>query len=146
VLTAIRAGGQDPAWIKGRHQLTTEQVRHGDLVRGTRWARNGLADRASTTAPTAYVLGDVSAPDHVHYVPLRAYDPAGARTTWWRPAGAWTATPPHCPACGVMGPCAAMGRGRRATPWTSRGRGSVHERPTRNRLRGRLAANVGARP
>ena len=68
-------GRRQTRWIKGRHQLTTEEVRAGtrfaDAVARTAWPIE-LHDRAD-----GYVW-EMFGPDHVHYVPLRAMTPPGA--------------------------------------------------------------------
>jgi len=65
-------GRRQTRWIKGRHQLTTDQVRHGtwfeDAVARTAWPIE-LHDRSD-----GYVW-EMFDPDHVHYVPLRAMSP-----------------------------------------------------------------------
>ncbi len=89
-------GRRQTRWIKGRHQLTTDEVRHGtrftDAVARTAWPIE-LHDRAD-----GYVW-EMFGPDHVHYVPLRAMTPPGADTLV--AAGRCVdGTPPRCPACG----------------------------------------------
>ena len=69
------------------------------MVRG-RGGPNGLAESSSTTSRSDGYVWEMSAQDHVHYVPLRAMTPPGAHDLVAGTAGAWTATPPRCPVCG----------------------------------------------
>ena len=132
--TAIRP--RQTRWIKGRHQLTTDQVRHGtwfeDAVARTAWPIE-LHDRSD-----GYVW-EMFGPDHVHYVPLRAMTPPGAHNL----VAAGRCVDGDAAALSsvrVMGPCAAMGAGA-AHALDLAGRSSVHDVDL-DRLRGRLAANV----
>ena len=129
-------GRRQTRWIKGRHQLTTDQVRHGtwfeDAVARTAWPIE-LHDRSD-----GYVW-EMFGPDHVHYVPLRAMTPPGAHNL----VAAGRCVDGDAAALSsvrVMGPCAAMGAGA-AHALDLAGRGSVHEVDL-DRLRGRLAANL----
>jgi hypothetical protein len=67
-------GRRQTRWIKGRYQLTTEEVgagtRFDDAVARTAWPIE-LHDRAD-----GYVW-EMFGPEHVHYVPLRAMTPPG---------------------------------------------------------------------
>ena len=69
-------GRRQTRWIKGRRQLTTEEVRAGtrfeDAVARTAWPIE-LHDRAD-----GYV-SEMFGPDHVHFVPLGAMTPPGAQ-------------------------------------------------------------------
>jgi FAD dependent oxidoreductase len=100
-------GRRQTRWIKGRHQLTTDEVRNGtrfdDAVARTAWPIE-LHDRAD-----GYVW-EMFDPDHVHYVPLRAMTPPGARNL----VAAGRCVDGDAAALSsvrVMGPCAAMGAG-----------------------------------
>jgi hypothetical protein len=133
-------GRRQTRWIKGRHQLTTDQVRHGtrfeDAVARTAWPIE-LHDRSD-----GYVW-EMFGPDHVHYVPLRAMTPPGAHNL----VAAGRCVDGDAAALSsvwVMGPCAAMGAGA-AHALDLAGRGSVHDVDL-DRLRDRLAANIGDRP
>ena len=132
-------GRRQTRWIKGRHQLTTDQVRHGtwfdDAVARTAWPIE-LHDRSD-----GYVW-EMFGPDHVHYVPLRAMTPPGAHNL----VAAGRCVDGDAAALSsvrVMGPCAAMGAGA-AHALDLAGRGSVHDVDL-DRLRDRLTANVGGR-
>ena len=132
-------GRRQTRWIKGRHQLTTDQVRHGtrfeDAVARTAWPIE-LHDRSD-----GYVW-EMFGPDHVHYVPLRAMTPPGAHNL----VAAGRCVDGDAAALSsvrVMGPCAAMGAGA-AHALDLAGRGSVHDVDL-DRLRDRLAANIGSR-
>jgi hypothetical protein len=129
-------GRRQTRWIKGRHQLTTDEVRHGtwfeDIVARTAWPIE-LHDRSD-----GYVW-EMFDPDHVHYVPLRAMTPPGAHNL----VAAGRCVDGDAAALSsvrVMGPCAAMGAGA-AHALDLAGRGSVHDVDL-DRLRDRLAANV----
>ena len=133
-------GRRQTRWIKGRHQLTADQVRHGtwfeDAVGRTAWPIE-LHDRSD-----GYVW-EMFGPDHVHYVPLRAMTPPGAHNL----VAAGRCVDGDAAALSsvrVMGPCAAMGAGA-AHALDLAGRDSVHDVDL-DRLRDRLAANLGARP
>ena len=98
-------GRRQTRWIKGRHQLTTEEVRQGtrfdDAVARTAWPIE-LHDRSD-----GYVW-EMFGPDHVHYVPLRAMTPPGADNL----VAAGRCVDGDAAALSsirVMGPCAAMG-------------------------------------
>jgi len=132
-------GRRQTRWIKGRHQLTTEEVRRGtrfdDAVARTAWPIE-LHDRSD-----GYVW-EMFGPDHVHYVPLRAMTPPGAHNL----VAAGRCVDGDAAALSsvrVMGPCAAMGAGA-AHALDLAGRGSVHDVDL-DRLRDRLTANVGGR-
>jgi hypothetical protein len=108
----------------------------GDAVARTAWPIE-LHDRSD-----GYVW-EMFTPDHVHYVPLRAMTPPGAVNL----VAAGRCVDGDAAALSsmrVMGPCAAMGAGA-AHALDLAGRGSVHDVDL-DRLRDRLAANVGARP
>jgi FAD-dependent oxidoreductase family protein len=115
-------GRRQTRWIKGRHQLTTEEVRAGtrfpDAVARTAWPIE-LHDRIE-----GYVWETFDA-DHVHYVPLRSMTPpdvhnllAAGRCVDGEPAALSSVR--------VMGPCAAMGAGA-AQALDLAGDGSVHD-------------------
>src|SRR5436190_16864383 len=132
-------GRRQTRWIKGRHQLTTDQVRDGtwfeDAVARTAWPIE-LHDRSD-----GYVW-EMFGPDHVHYVPLRAMTPPGAHNL----VAAGRCVDGDAAALSsvrVMGPCAAMGAGA-AHALDLAGRGSVHDIDL-GRLRDRLAANVAGK-
>src|SRR2546430_9640553 len=132
-------GRRQTRWISGRHQLTTEEIRAGtrfeDAVARTAWPIE-LHDRSD-----GYVW-EMFGPDHVHYVPLRAMTPPGAHNlvAAGRARGGAAAA---LSSIRVMGPCAAMGAGA-AHALDLAGRGSVHAVDL-DRLRDRLAANIGSR-
>jgi hypothetical protein len=133
-------GRRQTRWIKGRHQLTTDQVRTGtwfdDAVARTAWPIE-LHDRSD-----GYVW-EMFGPDHVHYVPLRAMTPVGAHNL----VAAGRCVDGDAAALSsvrVMGPCAAMGAGA-AHALDLAGRGSVHDVDL-DRLHDRLTANVGGQP
>ncbi|HUZ37632.1 MAG TPA: FAD-dependent oxidoreductase [Streptosporangiaceae bacterium] len=130
-------GRRQTRWIKGRHQLTVDEVRSGtrfdDAVARTAWPIE-LHDR-----PDGYVWEMFEA-DHVHYVPLRAMTPPGAHNL----VAAGRCVDGDAAALSsvrVMGPCAAMGAGA-AHALDLAGGGSTHDIDT-GLLRERLAANVG---
>jgi hypothetical protein len=130
-------GRRQTRWIKGRHQLTTAEIRAGtrfeDAVARTAWPIE-LHDRAD-----GYVW-EMFGPDHVHYVPLRAMTPPGAHNL----VAAGRCVDGDAAALSsvrVMGPCAAMGAAA-AHALDLAGDGSVHDVDA-SRLRERLAANVG---
>jgi FAD dependent oxidoreductase len=129
-------GRRQTRWIKGRHQLTVDEVRAGtrfpDAVARTAWPIE-LHDRAD-----GYVWEMFSA-DHVHYVPLRAMTPPGAHNL----VAAGRCVDGDAAALSsvrVMGPCAAMGAAA-ANALDLAGAGSVHE-IDRDQLHQRLAANL----
>jgi hypothetical protein len=132
-------GRRQTRWIKGRHQLSTEEIRAGirfdDAVARTAWPIE-LHDRSD-----GYVW-EMFAPDHVHYVPLRAMTPPGAHNL----VAAGRCVDGDAAALSsvrVMGPCAAMGAGAaHALDLAARTKASVHDVDT-DRLHERLAANVG---
>ena len=89
-------GRRQTRWIKGAHQLTVDEVRSGvrfdDAVARTAWPvelhdrSNGYVWRCSRPITcTTCRCGRCS---------------RRTRTTWSRQAGARTATPPRCRACG----------------------------------------------
>ncbi len=131
-------GRRQTRWIKGRHQLTTDEVRHGtrftDAVARTAWPIE-LHDRAD-----GYVW-EMFGPDHVHYVPLRAMTPPGADNL----VAAGRCVDGDAAALSsvrVMGPCAAMGAAAaHALNLAAQAQVSVHDVDL-DRLRQRLAANL----
>jgi FAD dependent oxidoreductase len=130
-------GRRQTRWIKGRHQLTVDEVRAGtrfdDAVARTAWPIE-LHDR-----PDGYVWEMFEA-DHVHYVPLRAMTPPGAHNL----VAAGRCVDGDAAALSsvrVMGPCAAMGAGA-AHALDLAGGGSTHDIDA-GLLRERLTANVG---
>ena len=130
-------GRRQTRWIKGRHQLTLDEVRAGtrfdDAVARTAWPIE-LHDRAD-----GYVWEMFDA-DHVHYVPLRSMTPPDVHNL----VAAGRCVDGDAAALSsvrVMGPCAAMGAGA-ASALDLAGEGSVHDIDL-TRLRERLAANVG---
>jgi FAD-dependent oxidoreductase family protein len=103
-------GRRQTRWIKGRHQLTLDEVRAGtrfpDAVARTAWPIE-LHDRAD-----GYVWETFEA-DHVHYVPLRSMTPPGMHNL----VAAGRCVDGDAAALSsvrVMGPCAAHGCRRRA--------------------------------
>jgi len=135
-------GRRQTRWIKGRHQLTTDEVRHGtrfdDAVARTAWPIE-LHDRSD-----GYVW-EMFGPDHVHYVPLRALTPPGAHNL----VAAGRCVDGDAAALSsvrVMGPCAAMGAGAaHALDLAARAKVSVHDVDV-TQLRERLAANLDPEP
>jgi hypothetical protein len=131
-------GRRQTRWIKGRHQLTTEEVRAGtrpdDAVARTAWPIE-LHDRAD-----GYVW-EMFGPDHVHYVPLRAMTPPGAHNL----VAAGRCVDGDAAALSsirVMGPCAAMGAAAaHALDLAAQSKGSVHDVDP-DQLRERLSANL----
>jgi len=131
-------GRRQTRWIKGRHQLTTEEVRHGtrfdDSVARTAWPIE-LHDRSD-----GYVW-EMFGPDHVHYVPFRAMTPPGADNL----VAAGRCVDGDAAALSsirVMGPCAAMGAAAaHALDLAAQARDSVHHVDL-DKLRQRLAANL----
>jgi FAD-dependent oxidoreductase family protein len=130
-------GRRQTRWIRGRHQLTLDEVRAGtrfdDAVARTAWPIE-LHDRAD-----GYVWEMFDA-DHVHYVPLRSMTPPDVHNL----VAAGRCVDGDAAALSsvrVMGPCAAMGAGA-ANALDLAGQGSVHDIDL-GRLRERLAANVG---
>ena len=98
-------GRRQTRWIKGRHQLTLDEVRagtrFGDAVARTAWPIE-LHDRAD-----GYVW-ETFEPDHVHYVPLRSMTPPGVHNVM--AAGRCIdGDAAALSSVRVMGPCAAMG-------------------------------------
>jgi hypothetical protein len=98
-------GRRQTRWIKGTHQLTVDEVRAGtrfpDAVARTAWPIE-LHD-----APDGYVW-ETFAPDHLHYVPLRAMIPPD--TANLLVAGRCVdGDAAALSSVRVMGPCAAMG-------------------------------------
>jgi hypothetical protein len=129
-------GRRQTRWIKGRHQLTVDEVRAGvrfeDAVARTAWPIE-LHD-----SPEGYVWETFDA-DHVHYVPLRAMTPPDVHNLL--AAGRCVdGDPAALSSVRVMGPCAAMGAGA-AHALELAGRGSVHDIDLA-RLRERLRANL----
>jgi hypothetical protein len=135
-------GRRQTRWIKGRHQLTTEEVRAGirfdDAVARTAWPIE-LHDRSD-----GYVW-EMFGPDHVHYVPVRALIPPGAHNL----VAAGRCADGDAAALSsvrVMGPCAAMGAGAaHALDLAARAGGSVHDVDP-DQLHERLATNLGPPP
>jgi hypothetical protein len=132
-------GRRQTRWIKGAHQLTTNEVRDGtrfgDAVARTAWPIE-LHDRSD-----GYVW-EMFGPDHVHYVPLRSMTPEGAHNL----VAAGRCVDGDAAALSsvrVMGPCSAMGAAAaHALDLASAGKASVHDVDVA-RLTGRLAANLG---
>jgi flavin-dependent dehydrogenase len=130
-------GRRQTRWIKGRHQLTLDEVRAGtrfpDAVARTAWPIE-LHDRAD-----GYVW-ETFEPDHVHYVPLRSMTPPGVHNVM--AAGRCIdGDAAALSSVRVMGPCAAMGAAA-AHALDLAGGGSTHDVDL-DRLRGRLAPNLG---
>ena len=130
-------GRRQTRWIRGRHQLTLDEVRAGtrfdDAVARTAWPIE-LHDRAD-----GYVWEMFDA-EHVHYVPLRSMTPPGVHNL----VAAGRCVDGDAAALSsvrVMGPCAAMGAAA-ANALDLAGQGSVHDIDL-GRLRERLAANLG---
>ena len=130
-------GRRQTRWIKGRHQLTLDEVRagtrFGDAVARTAWPIE-LHDRAD-----GYVW-ETFEPDHVHYVPLRSMTPPGVHNV----IAAGRCIDGDAAALSsvrVMGPCAAMGAAA-AHALDLAGGGSTHDIDL-DRLRQRLAPNLG---
>src|SRR5690349_10097231 len=132
-------GRRQTRWIKGRHQLTTEEVRKGtrfeDAVARTAWPIE-LHDRSD-----GYVW-EMFGPDHVHYVPLRAMTPPGAHNL----VAAGRCVDGDAAALSsvrVMGPCAAMGAAAaHALDLAAQAKdGSVHHVDL-DQLHARLAPNL----
>ena len=129
-------GRRQTRWIKGRHQLTVDEVRagtrFGDAVARTAWPIE-LHDR-----PEGYVWEMFEA-DHVHYVPLRSMTPPGVHNV----VAAGRCVDGDAAALSsvrVMGPCAAMGAAA-AHALDLAGNGSTHDVDL-DRLRQRLAPNL----
>jgi len=98
-------GRRQTRWIKGRHQLTVDEVRagtrFGDAVARTAWPIE-LHDR-----PEGYVW-ERFGPDHVHYVPLRSMTPPDVHNVM--AAGRCIdGDAAALSSVRVMGPCIAMG-------------------------------------
>jgi flavin-dependent dehydrogenase len=130
-------GRRQTRWIKGRHQLTLDEVRAGtrfpDAVARTAWPIE-LHDRAD-----GYVW-ETFEPDHVHYVPLRSMTPPGVHNVM--AAGRCIdGDAAALSSVRVMGPCAAMGAAA-AHALDLAGGGSTHD-INLDRLRRRLAPNLG---
>ncbi len=130
-------GRRQTRWIRGRHQLTLDEVRAGtrfdDAVARTAWPIE-LHDRAD-----GYVW-EMFDSAHVHYVPLRSMTPPDAHNL----VAAGRCVDGDAAALSsvrVMGPCAAMGAGA-AHALDLAGPGSVHDIDL-GRLRERLAGNLG---
>jgi len=129
-------GRRQTRWIKGRHQLTLDEVRAGtrfpDAVARTAWPIE-LHDRAD-----GYVWETFEA-DHVHYVPLRSMTPPGMHNL----VAAGRCVDGDAAALSsvrVMGPCAAMGAGA-AHALDLASSGSTHDVDP-DQLRERLAPNL----
>jgi FAD dependent oxidoreductase len=130
-------GRRQTRWIKGRHQLTVDEVRagtrFGDAVARTAWPVE-LHDRAD-----GYVW-ETFEPDHVHYVPLRSMTPPDVHNVM--AAGRCIdGDAAALSSVRVMGPCAAMGAAA-AHALDLAGGGSTHDIDL-DRLRDRLAPNLG---
>jgi hypothetical protein len=130
-------GRRQTRWIKGRHQLTLDEVRagtrFGDAVARTAWPIE-LHDRAD-----GYVW-ETFEPDHVHYVPLRSMTPPGVHNVM--AAGRCIdGDAAALSSVRVMGPCAAMGAAA-AHALDLAGGGSTHDIDL-DRLRQRVTANIG---
>jgi hypothetical protein len=130
-------GRRQTRWIKGRHQLTLDEVRSGtrfpDAVARTAWPIE-LHDRAD-----GYVW-ETFEPDHVHYVPLRSMTPPGVHNVM--AAGRCIdGDAAALSSVRVMGPCAAMGAAA-AHALDLAGGGSAHDVDL-DRLCQRLAPNLG---
>jgi flavin-dependent dehydrogenase len=130
-------GRRQTRWIKGRHQLTLDEVRSGtrfpDAVARTAWPIE-LHDRAD-----GYVW-ETFEPDHVHYVPLRSMIPPDVHNVM--AAGRCIdGDAAALSSVRVMGPCAAMGAAA-AHALDLAGSGSTHDIDL-DRLRQRLAPNLG---
>jgi flavin-dependent dehydrogenase len=130
-------GRRQTRWIKGRHQLTLDEVRSGtrfpDAVARTAWPIE-LHDRAD-----GYVW-ETFEPDHVHYVPLRSMTPPDVHNVM--AAGRCIdGDAAALSSVRVMGPCAAMGAAA-AHALDLAGGGSTHDIDL-DRLRQRLAPNLG---
>jgi hypothetical protein len=133
-------GRRQTRWIKGRHQLTLDEVRagtrFGDAVARTAWPIE-LHDRAD-----GYVW-ETFEPDHVHYVPLRSMTPPGAHNVM--AAGRCIdGDAAALSSVRVMGPCAAMGAAAAHALDLADG-GSTHDIDL-DRLHDRLAPNLGQGP
>jgi hypothetical protein len=131
-------GRRQTRWIKGRHQLTVEEVRKGsrfdDAVARTAWPIE-LHDRADGYVWEMFDAG------HVHYVPLRAMTPPGAHNL----VAAGRCVDGDAAALSsvrVMGPCAAMGVA--AAHALDLQNGSLHDIDL-GKLHDRLAVNLGGR-
>lgn len=129
-------GRRQTRWIKGRHQLTIEEVRAGtrfeDAVARTAWPIE-LHDRIE-----GYVWETFDA-DHVHYVPLRSMTPPDVHNLL--AAGRCVdGDPAALSSVRVMGPCAAMGAGA-AHALDLAGEDSVHDIDLAE-LRERLRPNL----
>jgi hypothetical protein len=130
-------GRRQTRWIRGRHQLTVDEVRKGtrfdDAVARTAWPIE-LHDRAD-----GYVW-EMFDSDHVHYVPLRSMTPPDVHNL----VAAGRCIDGDAAALSsvrVMGPCAAMGAGAAHALDLARD-GSVQDIDL-GRLGERLARNLG---
>jgi hypothetical protein len=130
-------GRRQTRWIRGRHQLTVDEVRKGtrfdDAVARTAWPIE-LHDRAD-----GYVW-EMFDSDHVHYVPLRSMTPPDVHNL----VAAGRCIDGDAAALSsvrVMGPCAAMGAGAAHALDLARD-GSVQDIDL-GRLSERLARNLG---
>lgn len=129
-------GRRQTRWIKGRRQLSVEDVRAGtrfdDAVARTAWPIE-LHDR-----PEGYVW-EMFDSEHVHYVPLGSMTPPDVHNL----VAAGRCVDGDAAALSsvrVMGPCAAMGAGA-AHALHLAGPESVHDIDL-DRLRQRLTANL----
>jgi 2-polyprenyl-6-methoxyphenol hydroxylase-like FAD-dependent oxidoreductase len=130
-------GRRQTRWIKGRHQLTLDEVRagtrFGDAVARTAWPIE-LHDRAD-----GYVW-ETFEPDHVHYVPLGSMTPPGVHNLM--AAGRCIdGDAAALSSVRVMGPCAAMGAA--AAHALDLAGGSGTHAIDLDRLRQRVTANIG---
>jgi hypothetical protein len=131
-------GRRQTRWIKGAHQLTTNEVRDGtrfdDAVARTAWPIE-LHDRSD-----GYVW-EMFGPDHVHHVPFRSMTPESAHNL----VAAGRCVDGDAAALSsvrVMGPCSAMGAAAaHALDLASASKASVHDIDL-GQLRERLAANL----
>jgi hypothetical protein len=130
-------GRRQTRWIRGRHQLTVDEVRKGtrfdDAVARTAWPIE-LHDRAEGYVWEMFDSG------HAHYVPLRSMTPPNAHNL----VAAGRCVDGDAAALSsvrVMGPCAAMGAGA-AHALDLAGDRSVQDIDL-GRLRERLARNLG---
>jgi hypothetical protein len=130
-------GRRQTRWIKGRHQLSVDEVRagtrFGDAVARTAWPIE-LHDR-----PEGYAWEMFDA-DHVHYVPLRSMTPPDVHNV----LAAGRCIDGDAAALSsvrVMGPCAAMGAAA-AHALDLAGGESTYDVDL-GRLRQRLAPNLG---
>lgn len=131
-------GRRQTRWIKGVHQLSVDEVRHGtpfdDGVARTSWPIE-LHDRSDGYVWEMFDAG------HVHYVPLRSMTPPDAHNL----VAAGRCVDGDAAALSsvrVMGPCSAMGTAAaHALDLAAGGSGSVHDIDL-GRLRERLGTNL----